>query len=120
MTTLNLALPHDKRPFCGPDVLAYYDGPQLFWLPAEGRRLLAVGLPDDAGRYPFLVVEMTEAQAQAVAGNRITLRAACLAGTAKWVMRDYDADVLVLEPLDAIPEAWLPGDVLLRLEGGTA
>ncbi|KVP75549.1 hypothetical protein WJ96_07535 [Burkholderia ubonensis] len=120
MTTLNIALPHDKRPFCGPDVLAYYDGPQLFWLPCDGRRLLAVGLPDEAGHWPFLVVELTEDQAQAVEGNRITMRAVFLAASAKWVMRDYDAETLVLEPLEVIPEDWLPGDVLLRLEGGTS
>ncbi|KWA83824.1 hypothetical protein WL29_20890 [Burkholderia ubonensis] len=120
MTTLNLAIPHEKRPFDGPDVLVYYDGPQLFWLPYEGRRLLAVALPTEAGRCPFLVVELTEDQAQAVEGNRITMRAACLAAQAKWVMPDYGAENLVFVPLDAIPEAWLPGDVLLRLEGGTA
>jgi hypothetical protein len=117
MDTLNLAIPHDKRPFGGPDVLFYYDGPQLFWLPCEGRRLLAVGLPDEVGHWPFLVVELTEEQAQAVEGNRLTLRAACLTGKAQWLMRSYDADPLVLEPLDGIPEEWLPGDLMLRREG---
>jgi hypothetical protein len=117
MDTLTLAIPHDQRPFCGLDVLFYYDGPLLFWLPCDGRRLLAVALPDDAGRWPFLVVELTEEQAQAVEGNRVTMRAACLAGKAQWVMRDYDNASLVLEPLDVIPEEWLPGDVLLRREG---
>jgi hypothetical protein len=119
MDTVNLAIPHDQRPFCGSEVLFYYDGPQLFWLPCEGRRLLAVALPDEAGHWPFLVVELTEEQAQAVEGNRVTMRAVCLAGKAQWVMRDYDADSLALEPLEVIPEEWLPGDVLLRREGDT-
>jgi hypothetical protein len=117
MKPLELTIPCDRRPFCGPDVLCYYDGPLLFWLPCEERRLLAVALPDDAGRWPFLVVELTEEQAQAVEGNRVTLRAVCLAGRAQWVMRDYDAASLTFEPLEAIPEEWLPGDVLLRIEG---
>ena len=117
MDTLTLAIPSDQRPFCGPQVLCYYDGPLLFWLPCDGRRLLAVALPDDAGRWPFLVVELTDEQAQAVEGNRITMRCACLSAMAQWVMRDYDADSLVLEPLAVIPEQWLPGDVLLRSEG---
>ncbi|KVP17373.1 hypothetical protein [Burkholderia ubonensis] len=120
MTTLKLTIPHDKRPYFGPGVLAYYDGPQLFWLPCEGRKLLAVGLPDEAGHWPFLVGELTEDQAQALEGNRITLRAVFLSAWAKWVMRDYDAETLVLEPLDAIPDVWLPGDVLLQPKGSTS
>jgi hypothetical protein len=118
MNTLNLVIQPDKRPYCGSDVLCYYDGPQLFWLPCEGRRLLAVALPDDAGQWPFLVVELTEEQAQNLEGNRVTLLAVCLACKAKWHMRDYGADTLVLEPLSGpLSDDWLPGDVLLRPEG---
>jgi hypothetical protein len=118
MNTLNIAIQHDKRPFCGSDVLFYYDGPLLFWLPCEGRRLLAVALPVEAGKWPFLVVELSEEQAQDLEGNRVTLRAVCLACKAKWLMRDYGADSLALEPLEGVlPEEWLPGDVLLRREG---
>lgn len=120
MTILNFALSHDKRPFCGPDVLAYYDGPQLFWLPCDGQRMLAARLPDEAGPGPFLVVALTEDQALAVLGNRITLRSVFLAASVMWVIRDYDADALVLEPIDVVPEYWLPGDVLLRMEGCTS
>jgi hypothetical protein len=118
MTTLQIALAHDQRPFGGMDVLVYYDGPQLFWLPFNGRRLLALSLPNDAGKWPFLVVELTDTQAQDLEGNRLTVRAACLAAQARWVMRDYDAQPLVLEPLDTVPADWLPGDVLLNMDGG--
>jgi hypothetical protein len=117
MATWHLSIPHDKRPFCGPDVLCYYDGPLLFWLPVEGRRLLSVALPDEAGRWPFLVVEVTDEQALALESNQLTLRAAVLAAGEKWHLRDYDAETLVLEPLDSVPEAWLPGDVMLKREG---
>jgi hypothetical protein len=114
MNTLHLALNPDQRPFGGADVLVYYDGPQLFWLPCPGRRLLAFALPD-GGKWPFLVVELTESDAAALAANRLTLRAACLGAAAKWLMPDYDAAELVLEPLGALPADWLPGDVMLSL-----
>lgn len=117
MAIWHLSIPHDRRPFCGPDVLFYYDGPLLFWLPVEGRRLLAVALPDDAGHWPFLVVETTNEQALALEENRLTLQAAVLAAEAKWHLRDFGAETLALEPLDTIPEAWLPGDVMLAREG---
>ena len=112
MSTLHIALPHDKRPFFGADVLVYYDGPQLFWLPCDGRRLLAFALPA-GGRWPFLVVELTDAQAAAVETSGLTLRAACLAAVGRWLLADYDAQPLVLEPVLTIPEDWLPGDVTL-------
>lgn len=120
MTTLQIALPHEQRPFGGPEVLVYYDGPQLFWLPCDGRRLLAVALPGFVGRWPFLVVELTAAQAQDIVGDRLTLQAACQAATAAWVLRDYDARMLELEPLTVIPPNWLPGNVMLGLTGGSA
>ena len=112
MNTLHLALPHDQRPFSGPDVLVYYDGPQLFWLPCEGRHLLAFALPS-GGHWPFLVVELSADQRQAVQGNRLSLQAACLAAVGKWLLPDYDAAQLVLEPLENLPPDWLPGDVML-------
>jgi hypothetical protein len=116
MTSWHLDIPHYKRPFCGMDVLFYYDGPLLFWMPCEGRRLLTVALPDEVGPWPFLVVEMTEEAAQALEGNRLTLRAAVLAGMTRWLLTDYGAEILEFQPLQAIPEDWLPGDVCLRSE----
>ncbi len=118
MNTLNLCIEHDKRPFGGDDVLFYYDGPLLFWLPIDARRLLAVALPESVGPWPFLVVELSEEQAQALEGNRATLRAVCEACQEKWLMRDYGAATLVLEPLiGPLKDEWKPGDVMLRREG---
>lgn len=118
MNTLNLEIERDKRPFGGADVLFYYDGPQLFWLPVDGRRLLAVALPDDVGTWPFLVVELSEGQAQDLEENRVTLLAVCEACQQRWLMRDYGAERLVLEPLvGALVDEWKPGDVKLRPEG---
>jgi hypothetical protein len=116
MTTLHLALKPDQRPFDGASVLVYYDGPQLFWLPCPERRLLAFCIPD-GGRWPFLVIELSSAQADAVETNQLTLRAACLTATAKWLMPDYDAPELILTPVAQIPEDWLPGDVMLGPAG---
>lgn len=115
MTPFTLTIPHEQRPFSGDDVLAYYDGPLIFWLPFLGRRLLTFALPDDAGHHPFLVLEVTEAQAQAFLTNKLTARRICLEATQAWLMPDYGADVLELAPLVAIPENWLPGDVMLHL-----
>lgn len=114
MTSLQLSIPHDKRPFSGMDVLFYYDGPLLFWMPCEGRRLLTLALPDEVGPWPFVVVEVSEEAAQGLEDNRLTLRAVVLGGSARWVLYDYGAETLALEPLESIPEDWLPGDVCLR------
>ena len=119
MNTLHIALPYEHRPFHGPDVLVYYDGPQLFWLPCAGRRLLAFALPG-GGRWPFLVIELTDQQAAAVTGNQLSARSACLGAVGRWLMPDYDAAELILEPLCGIPDDWLPGDVMLGPEGGAA
>jgi len=116
MNTLQIALAHDQRPFGGPDVLVYYDGPRLFWLPCDGRRLLAFSIPEEAGRWPFLVVELSEPVATGMLENRVTVQAACQAALAQWVLRDYDAEVLSLEPLPAIPADWMPGNVMLSPE----
>lgn len=116
MNTLHIALSHDQRPFDGAEVLVYYDGPQLFWLPCEGRRLLAFAIPD-GGTWPFLVIELTAEQADAVERSKLTARAACLNASGRWLMPDYGAEQLVLEPLDDIPPDWLPGDVMLGHAG---
>ena len=115
MTPFTLPIPHESRPFSGDDVLAYYDGPLIFWLPCPGRRLLTFALPDEAGPHPFLVVEATEEQAQAFLTNRLTAQGICLAAQQAWLMPDYGADTLTLEPLASIPAEWLPGDVMLHL-----
>lgn len=116
MQTLLLDIPQEQRPFAGPEVLVYYDGPQLFWLPVPGRRLLALSLVPVEGRCPYVVVELTQEVAEALEGNRMTLKAAFEAATSSWLMPDYGAAALELQPLAGIPEQWLPGAVLLRLE----
>lgn len=116
MHNITLAIPHEQRPFGGDDVLIYYDGPLLFFLPVPEQRLLAIALPADAGTCPFLVVELTEEQARAMLANEVTLRSVVLAASGAWFMPDYGADSLVLEPRTSIPQAWLPGDVRLQLE----
>ena len=115
MTSTTLAIPPEQRPFCDEAVLVYYDGPQVFWLPCPGRRLLAFSVPNSAGPDPFLVIEVTESQAHALISNQLTVRGICLAAQGAWLMPDYGADTLVLEPLEAIPSEWLPGDVMLYL-----
>ena len=93
-------------------MLVYYDGPQLFWLPCEGRQLLAFALPS-GGRWPFLVIELTAEQVADLVNNKLSARAACIGAAEKWLMPDYDAAELVLEQLLDIPADWLPGDVML-------
>lgn len=117
MNSLHIALPHEQRPFHGVEVLLYYDGPQLFWLPCDGRRLLAFAIPS-GGKWPFLVVELTAEQAAGLRSNKLSARAACLNAVGRWLMSDYDAAVLVLEPLADIPMDWVPGDVMLGGPGG--
>ncbi len=116
MTDFTLSIPHEKRPFSGDEVLAYYDGPLLFWLPVPGRRLLTVMLPYEADRMPALVVELSEEQAGAMLANEVTMRSVVLSAKAAWHMADYSADTLVLTGVDHIPEEWLPGDVTLYLK----
>ena len=114
-----LALPRDQRPYSGMEVLMYYDGPLLFWLPSPQpqRRLLAVALFDiDGMAWPFLVADMGEAAATDLMENRLTLQAAVLTAPRAYLLRDYGADVLQLERLDAIPEDWLPGDAYLDID----
>lgn len=93
----------------------YYDGPLLFWLPAEERHLLAVALPDGPhGAWPFLVVELSSDCAGALTDCRTTLQRAVREGLGWWLLPDYDADDLEFLPLAEIPADWLPGDVLLN------
>lgn len=113
MTRL-LQIPHEQRPFDGEGVLIFYDGPQLLWLPVEGSRLLALGLPPEAGACPYLVAELTEDQAQALLRNEVTLRSLYQTATL-WLLADYGADELTLEPVLYVSEDWLPGDVRLQL-----
>lgn len=117
MKPLTLSIAPEYRPFDGDAVLLYYDGPIMFWLPGASVRLLAIALPDEAGPHPFLVVEVPQETADALLGNRMTVRRVCLSAPQSWLMPDYGQDgPLVLTPLASIPEKWLPGDVTLYLE----
>lgn len=113
---LRLSIPHADRPFFGPTVLIYYDGPQVFWLPVAGRSLLAIAIAD-AGPWPFLVVELTLEQAIGVGTQSLTLADACRGAKGQWLMPDYDAEELVLEPLAVIPVDWMPNDDRQQLKG---
>jgi hypothetical protein len=104
----------EHRPFGPDEVLLYYDGPVLMWLDTPQGRYLAVSLPDDGGRWPFLVVELNSAEQQKLESGALTLRHAYTNAEAVWLLPDYDAEVLVAHRLDEIPEHWLPGDVGLR------
>lgn len=107
MNTLTLALPRNQRPFSAESVLSYYDGPLIFWLPWPGRKLLAIALPDEAGPYPFLVLETTEDRALAFESGQLSAKELYLAAQDAWLLPDYGADVLVLEPLKSVPDNWL-------------
>ena len=113
MKPLHLDIPKEQRPFLPENVLIYYDGPQLFWLPVPDRYFLAVALPDSAGPWPFLVAELTEDRATLLKSRGITLDTAYKEANALWLMADYGADSLILEPVLYIATDWLPGDVLL-------
>ncbi len=105
---LTIELPLALRPFGGDDVLAYYDGPLLFFLPGTERHLLAVAAEESLGRWPFYVVELDEAGRQAILADSRPFRDILLSARACWLMRDYDAQPLALEPLDAFPSDSLP------------
>ena len=113
---LKLSLPHAQRPFFGEGVLMFYDGPLIFWLPHPSLRLLAFAVPIQEQQYPCLVVEVTDAQAEAFLANQLSARRLCLQARQAWHLPDYGADELTLEPLVSIPAHWLPGDVMLQLE----
>lgn len=113
---LKLDLPHAQRPYFDEGVLLFYDGPLIFWLPHPSRRLLAFAVPLQEQQYPCLVVEVTDAQAEAFLSNQLSLQRLCLEANQAWHLPDYGAGELILEPLSAIPADWLPGDVMLKLE----
>jgi hypothetical protein len=100
-------------PCSADEVLYYCNGPQVFWLPHPELLLLAVALPDEAGSWPFLVVEMAADAAKALETNRLTLLAAVQGGARHYLLADFNAEILALQPLPAVPPAWLPGDVTL-------
>ena len=104
------------------EILEYYDGPLLLWLPVSGRRLLAYALPEEpAGegwRHPFIVVELDEASAARLSVGIEDLRATVLAAATRYYLPDLYARELELVRRDEpLPEDWLPGD--LRLNPGT-
>lgn len=110
----NLLLELTHRPFGPDEVLVFYDGPQLMWLTGMATRYLAVALPEDAGRWPFLLVALAESAQQSLDAGSMTLRQAFTTCGAVWLLPDYDAEVLVAHRMHHVPEDWLPGDVPLR------
>ena len=109
MTILSL----ERRPFAGEGVLCYYNGPMLMWLDSGMDRYLAVALDDSAGPWPFLLARLdADAQEDLLAG-RMTLRDAFTGRWPRLLLRDYGAPSLVVEPVDDVPEDWMPGDVCL-------
>jgi hypothetical protein len=107
--TLELNVAH--RPFGPDEVLLYYDGPVLMWLDTPQERYLAVSLPDDGGRWPFLLVGLSSKEQQQLESGALTLRRAYTNAVAVWLLPDYDAEVLLAHRLEEVPEHWLPGDV---------
>lgn len=111
---LDVVIPYDQRPGAPEDTLLYYDGPLLFWLPAEGRHLLAVALPEGPhGPWPFLLAELSAPDAQALLSGQKTLQATVKDALGWWLMPDYDAERLEFRRLTVVPAEWLPGDVVL-------
>lgn len=111
---MKLDIPHEQRPFSGEEVLLYYDGPLLFWMPHPSLRLLAVALEHDGNKCPFLVCEVSEEDAQALVTNRKTLRAVVLDARRHFHLNDYGDDELWLREVHTLEHAWLPGDVTLQ------
>lgn len=118
--TAALTISLRERPFDGPEVLVFHDGPALMWLPAGDAqgRLLALALPEDAGPYPFLVARLATETAAALEAGRIDLREAFLSSSC-FLLPDYGAEDLVLQPVSSPPDDWLPeaGFFLGRSEG---
>lgn len=101
------------------EVLLYYDGPLLAWLPVAGRRLLAYALAPVTGEldadapfyWPFVVVEMTDAAVSQLNAGTLSLRQAVLEAPARYLMPDYYVAVPEIRRIHAaLPDDWLPGD----------
>lgn len=107
-------IPHSQRPYAAHECLFYYDGPLMFWLPAAGKHLLAIALLEEKeAPWPFLIVELSRAQAQALKAQALTLQQATLQAQSWHFLPDYGAEQLEFVPLSEVPPDWLPGDVPL-------
>lgn len=110
-TGISLGIPPAGRPFSQEDaVLACYDGPLLMVLesPVLGL-LLAQALPLSAGVWPFLVVPTTPEAVAELRLPRSQLRGWLTSAQTAYLLRDYGAQDLVVEPLPLpLPEEWLP------------
>jgi hypothetical protein len=111
-------------PYAPAEVLLYYDGPLLTWLPVARRHLLAFAVPaitDDSGEerhWPFVVVELSEATVAGLNSGTLTLRGVVLQAKELYLMPDYYAAHPELRRIDvALPDAWLPGDAPLYPAG---
>lgn len=113
MMKITLTIPLSPNNPEGADVLMYYDGPLVMWLPHEALRLLAIALPDEAGPWPFLVVQLTHEQASALENGTLTLKGAVVASGARYLLKEFGTKVLEMALLSAVPEEWLPGDGLM-------
>lgn len=130
MLPLILDVRRSQRPYTSSEVLAHNDGPLLFWLPATAlvhgellsgasyasvfgeRKLLVLALPDDAGDWPFLVSAVEPQMASALDANEVPLIKAVQSAIPTghcYLLKDYGADLLELQPLKEVPADWLPG-----------
>jgi len=103
-----------RKPFAPDEVLYFYDGPVMMWLDTSHARYLAVALPADAGRWPFLLVELDDAAQAAVTSGSITARQAYTGPWPLYLVEDYgdlDDSPVMARRLISAPESWLPGDV---------
>lgn len=114
-TSITLDIPVNKRPFSGDTVLMYYDGPLLFHIPYQGNQLVFVALADDAGEAPFLVANISQENFNEFYNCKISLQDIYL-NAPLYLVRDYDAEILVLEPVAGVPSDWIPGDLMWTSE----
>lgn len=104
------------KPFGPDEVLYFYDGPVMMWLETAQARYLAVALPEDAGRWPFLLVELDPAAQGAVTSGALTARQAYTGTWPLYLVEDYgdlDDSPVKARRLSVVPESWLPGDVAI-------
>jgi hypothetical protein len=107
-----LDIAHAQRPFSGDTVLLYYDGPLLFTIPNEdGSHYLFAGLEPEAGVWPFVVAHLSVEQYKEFYEFRLTVANAFLQSPS-YLVRDYGDEKIILEPLERVPQNWLPGDVM--------